>query len=75
MISAALRRSVWLAPLLLAACGTQPTVEQTNSTTNAQLATINATTNDTDGMDQGNAALMAMPSRGQQMDAKQQPPK
>lgn len=57
--------------LALAACHQQPTVEQTNATTDAQLNNISAHTNETDGMDQQNAALMAVPSMGQQMDAQQ----
>lgn len=60
----------------LAAChGTQPTIQQTNAATDAELGTINAATNATDGMDQGNAALLATPTPGQAMDARQQPPK
>jgi hypothetical protein len=58
----------------LAAChGSQPTIQQTNETTNAELSAINATTTNTDGMDQGNAELMATPTTGQAMDAKEQP--
>lgn len=74
--SADMKKSLLLGTaLLLAGCHSQPTIEQTNSTTNAQLAEINATTNESDGMDQGNDALMATPTTGQQMDAKAQPPK
>ena len=70
-------RMLLLASLaILAGChGSQPTIQPTNATTDAQLSTINAATGNTDGMDQGNALLMPAPSPGQRMDAAQQPPK
>ncbi len=62
--------------LLLAACEkSQPTIEETNASTTAELSLINSLTSPTDGMDQGNEALMGVPTTGQQMDAQQQPAK
>jgi uncharacterized lipoprotein YajG len=77
MLRRTIRRSAPFAGILaLAAChGTQPTIEPTNATTTAELSTINAHTAATDGMDQGNAALIGTPTTGQAMDAKEQPPK
>ncbi len=70
------RAALFAGFVALAAChGTQPTIQQTNEATNAELSTINASTNATDGMDQGNAELLATPTPGQAMDAKRQPPK
>jgi hypothetical protein len=62
--------------LALGGCGSgQPTIEASNRATEAELGNIAASTNETDGMDQGNATLMGTPTTGQQLDAQAQPPK
>jgi hypothetical protein len=63
------------AMMLIGACHSQPRIVTANSTTEAQLAEINAQTNVTDGMDQGNDLLMATPSAGQQMNVRPDPAK
>lgn len=69
------RRQTGLAGLiLLGACHSQPRIVEANEATAAELAEINAHTNVTDGMDQGNDLLMATPSAGQQMNAKRSKP-
>ncbi len=62
--------TVFAGGFLLGACHSQPRIVNANEATQAELAEINAQTNVTDGMDQGNDLLMATPSAGQKMSAK-----